>query len=132
MLLLLKHSALCTPLSLPLYIDWIPTATELATNYDQGSYQLSIRSNTPSIFVHAKSTVEEQASAVLREMVYQRLTQGFQILEPSRGSVQTKDRISAAMAKPGQISDMLQQHDFSSGRSVRVSSDAYVWRDADF
>lgn len=112
---------LSTPASLPLYIDWVPTASELATYYDPGGYQIDIRSNTTSLFVQPQPTVEEQASAVLREMVYQRLAQGFQILQPSKGSVYVKDRISAALAKPGQIADMLQHNDFSSGKSVRCS-----------
>lgn len=115
-----QWKSLCSPANLPLHLDWLPTAAELASHYDHGSYQIPIFPSSSSTFVYAQPTVEEQASHVLREMLFQRLGQGFQILRPSKGSIRSADRVSSSLAQPRQMRAMLQQADFSSGKSVCV------------
>eukprot|EP01116_Phalansterium_solitarium_P019294 TRINITY_DN5330_c3_g2_i1.p1 TRINITY_DN5330_c3_g2~~TRINITY_DN5330_c3_g2_i1.p1 ORF type:complete len:1057 (-),score=354.64 TRINITY_DN5330_c3_g2_i1:144-3314(-) len=78
--------SLCEPASLPLTTDYFPTESELKNLYTEGVYSLSL---TQSDNVNAYS-IED----CLREMMSQRLAQGFQlILGKEEQSTQSRKRI---------------------------------------
>ncbi len=73
-------SSLCTPTCLAVSTDVFPDDQELTSRYSEVTYSLPVSLDTSSVLLRKTSSLHETISRMLREMVFQRLQQGFQIV----------------------------------------------------
>lgn len=76
-----KWRSMTTPACLPLTTIYLPSETDLKSQWQEHPYQMSVSSDMTSFLVKRASSTPP-ALAVLREMVSQRLAQGFQFIVP--------------------------------------------------
>jgi hypothetical protein len=74
-----KWQSLCAPACLPLTTDYYPTPDELAENYQEYTYTLS-PNDEDSPYSSATNDPLQSASNLLKELISQRLAQGFQLI----------------------------------------------------
>ncbi|CAJ0841132.1 7810_t:CDS:10 [Entrophospora sp. SA101] len=81
----LKWQSICTPACLPLMTDFFPPISEIDA-YDEFTYTISI--DDPEIFTQDQNISEEvRTKILLKEMISQRLSQGYQLIVPSFASL---------------------------------------------
>ena len=85
-----KWRSMTSPACLPLTTLHLPSATDLATQWQEYPHTTSVSSETQS-FLLKRTSSTHPALAVLREMTFQRLAQGFQFIVPAtnRGTLNT-------------------------------------------
>ncbi|KAI9011749.1 hypothetical protein DFJ74DRAFT_645665 [Hyaloraphidium curvatum] len=76
----IKWVSLSTPACLPLTTDFFPNTKQLAERYHEYSYILSPFIDEANMFVDFASKDVRNLDALLMELVYHRLAQGFQII----------------------------------------------------
>ena len=74
----IKWKSLCTPACLPLTTDYFPPADELETNYQESVSTLSLSEDSPYY---------KASDLLFRELVSQRLAQGYQVIIRSPQSI---------------------------------------------
>ncbi|KAF2459152.1 hypothetical protein BDY21DRAFT_339925 [Lineolata rhizophorae] len=70
----IKWKSLCSPASVPLTHEYFPTADQLATEYNENPYTLDLNDDTDM------SEAPPDRTALMRELVAFRLSQGFQFV----------------------------------------------------
>nr|CAG8498518.1 4149_t:CDS:10 [Entrophospora candida] len=81
----LKWQSICTPACLPLMTDFFPPISEIDA-YDEFTYTISI--DDPEIFTQDQNISEEARTKILlKEMISQRLSQGYQLIVSSFASL---------------------------------------------
>ena len=73
-----------TPACLPLYSDYIPSIDDLLHKFDSEIYTLPVTAGMESFLLRPAKNVTDAAGQLLRGLVYQRLSQSFQIIMPSQ------------------------------------------------
>lgn len=87
-----KWRSMTSPACLPLTTLYLPTPVDLANQWQEYPYTMSIASDSTSFLVKRRASTPP-ALAVLREMASQRLAQGFQFIVPV--SSPTRSKLSA-------------------------------------
>ncbi len=126
-----KWRSMTSPACLPLTTLHLPSATDLATQWQEYPHTLSISSETQS-FLLKRSHNTHPALAVLREMTFQRLAQGFQFIVPAtnRGTLNT---FSSRLLDPTRFmlrhpSESFQPGIVSSGNPIFLSQSNQIHR----
>jgi hypothetical protein len=70
----IKWKSLCSPAAIPITTECFPTAKQLATEYTESPYNVNLNDD------NSLSEVSKPREQLLKELIYLRLTQGFQIV----------------------------------------------------
>lgn len=79
-----------TPACLPLYSDYIPLVHNLEKTHTRDTWALPVTAGTISFLLKPGRNVTEAAGNLLRELVYQRLAQSYQILMPTYDDIRSR------------------------------------------
>lgn len=88
-----KWRSMTSPACLPLTTLYLPTPVDLANQWQEYPYSISITSDSTSFLVKRRASTPP-ALAILREMASQRLAQGFQFIVPVP-STPSRSKLSA-------------------------------------
>ena len=118
-----KWRSMTTPACLPLTTLYLPTESDLAAMWSEHPHTTSISAETAS-FLLKKSSSTHPALAVLREMAYHRLAQGYQFIVPA--SKQTRAVSSRKLVDPKHFtlrwpSELLQPGNLATGNPIFLS-----------
>ncbi|CDS82039.1 related to IML1-subunit of the Seh1-associated complex [Sporisorium scitamineum] len=118
-----KWRSMTTPACLPLTTLYLPTESDLAAMWSEHPHTTSISAETAS-FLLKKSSSTHPALAVLREMAYHRLAQGYQFIVPA--SKQTRAVSSRKLNDPKHFtlrwpSELLQPGNLATGNPIFLS-----------
>uniref|UniRef100_V5EW85 Vacuolar membrane-associated protein IML1 n=1 Tax=Kalmanozyma brasiliensis (strain GHG001) TaxID=1365824 RepID=V5EW85_KALBG len=118
-----KWRSMTTPACLPLTTLYLPTESDLAAMWSEHPHTTSISAETAS-FLLKKSSSTHPALAVLREMAYHRLAQGYQFIVPA--SKQTRAVSSRKLIDPKHFtlrwpSELLQPGNLATGNPIFLS-----------
>ena len=117
---LVKWWSLSSPACLPLTTLFLPSERELATQWQEYPHTISVFSDTTS-FLLKRAPSTSAALAVLREMIAQRLSQGFQFVVGGA----PRDARAVALRQPGEL---LRPGNFSDGMPIYLSTTNQVHR----
>ncbi|PWZ00659.1 hypothetical protein BCV70DRAFT_174985, partial [Testicularia cyperi] len=125
-----KWRSMTTPACLPLTTLYLPTESDLASMWSEHPHTTSISVETAS-FLLKKSSSTHPALAVLREMAYHRLAQGYQFIVPA--SKQTRTASSRKLVDPKHFSlrwpsELLQPGNLSTGNPIFLSMTNQIHR----
>ena len=70
----IKWKSLCSPAAIPITTECFPSAKQLATEYTESPYNVNLNED------NSLSEASKPREQLLRELIYLRLTQGFQIV----------------------------------------------------
>ncbi|KAJ9478307.1 Vacuolar membrane-associated protein IML1 [Pseudozyma hubeiensis] len=118
-----KWRSMTTPACLPLTTLYLPTESDLAAMWSEHPHTTSISAETAS-FLLKKSSSTHPALAVLREMAFHRLAQGYQFIVPA--SKQTRAVSSRKLVDPKHFtlrwpSELLQPGNLATGNPIFLS-----------
>ncbi|KAJ1028691.1 hypothetical protein NDA16_001857 [Ustilago loliicola] len=118
-----KWRSMTTPACLPLTTLYLPTERDLLAMWSEHPHTTSISAETSS-FLLKKSSSTHPALAVLREMVYHRLAQGYQFIVPA--SKQARTVSSRKLVDPKHFtlrwpSELLQPGNLATGNPIFLS-----------
>ncbi|SNX83284.1 probable Vacuolar membrane-associated protein IML1 [Melanopsichium pennsylvanicum] len=118
-----KWRSMTTPACLPLTTLYLPTESDLAAMWSEHPHTTSISAETAS-FLLKKSSSTHPALAVLQEMAYHRLAQGYQFIVPA--SKQTRAVSSRKLVDPKHFtlrwpSELLQPGNLATGNPIFLS-----------
>lgn len=118
-----KWRSMTTPACLPLTTLYLPTESDLAAMWSEHPHTTSISAETAS-FLLKKASSTHPALAVLREMAYHRLAQGYQFIVPA--SKQTRTVSSRKLVDPKHYSlrwpsELLQPGNLATGNPIFLS-----------
>lgn len=118
-----KWRSMTTPACLPLTTLYLPTEADLLVGWSEHPHTTSISAETAS-FLLKKASSTHPALAVLREMAYHRLAQGYQFIVPA--SKQTRTVSSRKLVDPKHFSlrwpsELLQPGNLATGNPIFLS-----------
>ncbi|KAJ1029719.1 hypothetical protein NDA13_002962 [Ustilago tritici] len=118
-----KWRSMTTPACLPLTTLYLPSESDLVAMWSEHPHTTSISAETSS-FLLKKSSSTHPALAVLREMAYHRLAQGYQFIVPA--SKQARTVSSRKLVDPKHFtlrwpSELLQPGNLATGNPIFLS-----------
>ncbi|SPO38581.1 probable Vacuolar membrane-associated protein IML1 [Pseudozyma flocculosa] len=125
-----KWRSMTTPACLPLTTLYLPTEADLLAGWTEHPHTTSVSSETVS-FLLKKSTSTHPALAVLREMAFHRLAQGYQFIVPASKNVRAAS--SRKLNDPKHFSlrwpsELLQPGNLSAGNPIFLSMTNQIHR----
>ncbi|KAN0063251.1 vacuolar membrane-associated protein iml1 [Thecaphora frezii] len=125
-----KWRSMTTPACLPLTTLYLPTEADLLAGWNEHPHTTSVSSETFS-FLLKKASSTHPALAVLQEMTYHRLAQGYQFIVPANKNVRTAS--SRKLNDPKHFSlrwpsELLQPGNLSTGNPIFLSMSNQIHR----